>query len=162
MIESETENNKTKSSFLGKAKDRILVELKTGTSPEKIALSLALGAAIGVFPIIGSTMALCALLGFLLRLNPVSIQIANYAAYPFQVFLIIPFLKLGSSILKKEIDLGWAYRLAEGDTSQLIDGLSRSAGYAVLGWTSTVPIVAFFSYFLFLLLVRKVNGIIRK
>ncbi|TGK01984.1 DUF2062 domain-containing protein [Leptospira langatensis] len=161
-MDSETQKKETKPSFLAKAKDRILEELKTGTSPEKIALSLALGAAIGVFPVIGTTMALCAVLGFLLRLNPVSIQIANYAAYPFQVFLIIPFLRLGSYLLGKEIDLGWAYRLAEGDTSQVIDGLSRSAGYAVLGWTSTVPLAAFLSYFLFLLLIRKVNGIIRK
>ncbi len=162
MIDSKTEKIKPTTSVWKRTKDRILEELKTGTSPEKISLSLALGAAIGVFPLIGTTMALCAILGFVLRLNPVSIQIANYAAYPFQVLLILPFLQLGAKLTGKELDLGWAYRLLEGDNSQVIEGLSRSAGYAVLGWTCIVPAAAVFAYFLFLFLIGKVNRMIRK
>ncbi|TGL58964.1 DUF2062 domain-containing protein [Leptospira sarikeiensis] len=157
-----TEIEKPKLSFFTKAKERVLEELKTGTSPQKIALSLALGASIGIFPLIGTTMALCALLGFILRLNPVSIQVANYAAYPFQVFLIIPFLKLGAYISDKELDLSWAYKLTEGDSSKVLEGLSHSAGYAVLGWVSVVPVPALFSYFLLLFLVKKANQVIRK
>lgn len=156
------ENQELKPSFLAKTKTRILEELKTGTSPEKIALSLAIGGAIGIFPLIGTTMALCAFLGFILRLNPVSIQIANYAMYPFQVILIVPFLKLGAYLSGKELDLAWAYKLVEGDNSQVLEGLSHSAGYAVLGWSCMVPIPAGISYFLLLILVRKASRIVRK
>lgn len=155
-------NQESKPSFLAKSKVRILEELKTGTSPQKIALSLAIGGAIGVFPLIGTTMALCAFLGFVLRLNPVSIQIANYAMYPFQVFLILPFLKLGAYLSGKELDLTWAYRLAEGDGSLVLEGLSHSAGYAVLGWTCMAPIPAGISYFLLVILIKKVNQIVHK
>ncbi|EPG65946.1 DUF2062 domain-containing protein [Leptospira wolffii] len=157
-----TQETESKPNIWVRSRDRILEELKTGTSPKKIALSLALGAAFGVFPLIGTTMALCALLGFLLRLNPVSIQIANYAVYPFQVLLLVPFLQLGSNITGKDLDLQWAYLLAEGDTSLLWDGLSRSAMYAVLGWTCVVPLVSFFSYFLFLFLVKNATRLVRK
>ncbi|MEI7013590.1 DUF2062 domain-containing protein [Leptospira licerasiae] len=156
------QNQGSKPSFFAKARGRILEELKTGTSPEKIALSLAIGGAIGIFPLIGTTMAICAFLGFVLRLNPVSIQIANYAMYPFQVFLIIPFLELGAYLSGKELDLTWAYRLVEGDSSQVLEGLSHSAVYAVLGWTCMVPIPAGISYFLLLILVKKANQIVRK
>ena len=36
-------------------------QLKQGITPEKIALTIALGMALGIFPILGSTMLLCAL-----------------------------------------------------------------------------------------------------
>ncbi|MEI1279356.1 DUF2062 domain-containing protein [Leptospira venezuelensis] len=156
------ENQESKPSFFAKTKLRILEELKTGTSPKKIALSLAIGGAIGIFPLIGTTMALCAIVGFVLRLNPVSIQIANYAMYPFQVFLIVPFLKLGAYLSDRELDLTWAYKLVEGDSSQVWEGLSHSAGYAILGWVCIVPISAVISYFPLLLLVKKANQIVRK
>lgn len=38
----------------------ILDLLRQGVTPEKIALSIALGGALGVFPALGSTTALCA------------------------------------------------------------------------------------------------------
>lgn len=55
----------------------ILDLLRQGVTPEKIALSLALGVALGVFPVLGSTTALCALAALVLRLNLPAIQIVN-------------------------------------------------------------------------------------
>ncbi|EQA35867.1 PF09835 family protein [Leptospira inadai serovar Lyme str. 10] len=162
MTASELPKSRKATSFVQKTKDAIIKELKTGTTPEKIALSLALGAGIGVFPLIGTTMALCALLGFLLRLNPVSVQIANYLMYPFQVLFLIPFLELGARISGKELDLGWAYRFVDGDASQLWEGLSNSAIYAVVGWGSIVPLLAIISYFILLPIVKKINQLVRK
>ena len=40
----------------------VLELLRQGVTPEKIALSLTLGVALGVFPVLGSTTALCACL----------------------------------------------------------------------------------------------------
>ncbi|EMF81138.1 hypothetical protein LEP1GSC188_3553 [Leptospira weilii serovar Topaz str. LT2116] len=37
-----------------------------------------MGAGVGVFPLIGTTMTICGILGALFRLNPVTIQLANY------------------------------------------------------------------------------------
>jgi uncharacterized protein (DUF2062 family) len=75
---------------------RPIVELlRQGVTPEKMALSLALGAALGVFPVLGTTTALCALAAFLWRLNLPAIQIANYFAYPLQIALILPFFRAG-------------------------------------------------------------------
>jgi uncharacterized protein (DUF2062 family) len=56
--------------------------LRQGVTPEKIALSVALGVMLGVFPVLGSTTALCALAAFAWQLNLPSIQIVNYFAYP--------------------------------------------------------------------------------
>ncbi len=54
--------------------------LKEGASANKIALAVALGLTIGLFPLYGTNSILCALAAFLFRVNPVLIQLVNYAA----------------------------------------------------------------------------------
>ena len=76
----------------------IVAQLKQGITPEKIALTLALGAVLGIFPILGSTTLLCALAGMWLRLNQPVIQLVNYFVYPAQVALLLPFYRAGESL----------------------------------------------------------------
>jgi uncharacterized protein (DUF2062 family) len=76
----------------------ILELLRQGVTPEKMALSLALGVALGVFPVLGTTTALCALVAFIWRLNLPAIQIVNYFVYPLQIALLIPFFRVGEKL----------------------------------------------------------------
>lgn len=78
----------------------ILDLLRQGVTPEKIALSIALGAALGLFPGIGWTTALCAIAALVLRLNLPAIQIVNYCMYPAQIALLIPFFRLGERLFR--------------------------------------------------------------
>ena len=55
--------------------------LRQGITPEKIALSIALGAVLGIFPVLGSTTLLCAAAAFILRLNMPAIQVVNFLIY---------------------------------------------------------------------------------
>src|ERR1700687_4196831 len=59
--------------------------LRQGISPQRLALTLALGFAIGCIPVIGIPTAVCMVVALSLRLNIPAIQAANYAAMPFQV-----------------------------------------------------------------------------
>lgn len=72
--------------------------LLQGISPERLAVTLALGFVLGCIPVLGIPTALCALLAIALRLNLPAIQAANYAAMPFQVALIVPFARMGSRL----------------------------------------------------------------
>jgi len=72
--------------------------LRQGITPQKIALSIALGIVLGVFPVLGSTTILCAAAAMLLRLNLPAIQLVNYLVYPLQLILFLPFLHAGSHI----------------------------------------------------------------
>ncbi len=56
--------------------------LRQGVSPEKIALTVALGIMLGVIPVLGSTTALCTLAAIVLRLNLPAIQLVNGVVYP--------------------------------------------------------------------------------
>jgi uncharacterized protein (DUF2062 family) len=54
-----------------------------------------MGITLGIFPVLGATTALCAIATFILRLNLPAIQLVNFAVYPLQLFLLVPFLKAG-------------------------------------------------------------------
>ena len=72
--------------------------LGQGVSPERLALSLALGLAIGCLPLVGLPTLICAAVALGLRLNLPAIQAANYAALPLQLTLIVPFVRLGGKL----------------------------------------------------------------
>jgi uncharacterized protein (DUF2062 family) len=77
----------------------IAAQLTQGVTPEKIALTVALGIALGVFPILGTTTALCAIVGILVKLNQPILQAVNYLVYPLQLVLLIPFYRAGEHLL---------------------------------------------------------------
>ncbi len=76
----------------------LLALLKQGLSPQGLAWSVAAGLALGVFPVLGVTTALCALAAFLFRLNQPAMQLVNYLAYPLQLAFFIPFIRLGERL----------------------------------------------------------------
>src|SRR5277367_3848606 len=87
--------------FIQRKLVRPIIELlKQGVTPEKMALSLALGVTLGIFPALGWTTALCAIAALVLRLNLPAIQIVNYFMYPAQIALLIPFFRLGERIFR--------------------------------------------------------------
>jgi len=83
----------------GAAKRNAIAWLRQGISPRRLALTLALGFAIGCIPVIGIPTVLCATLALALRLNQPAIQAANYAAMPLQLALIVPFMRLGGWLI---------------------------------------------------------------
>jgi hypothetical protein len=76
--------------------------ISSGESVSKTAWTVALGFAIGLFPLIGVTTIVCVLLAGVLRLKQASIQVGNYAALPLQIILLIPCLRLGERITGAE------------------------------------------------------------
>lgn len=72
--------------------------LRQGVSPEKIALTIALGTMLGVTPVLGSTVLLCTAAAIAFRLNLPAIQVVNGLVYPLQLILLIPFYRLGAKI----------------------------------------------------------------
>jgi uncharacterized protein (DUF2062 family) len=72
--------------------------LRRGADPQKLAWSLALGAVIGVNPLIGSTTVLALGLASAFRLNLVASQVGNHAMYPLELALFPVFVKLGSML----------------------------------------------------------------
>ena len=104
--------------------------LLQGVSPQRLAFTLALGFAIGCFPLFGVTTGLCAIVAIVFRLNLPAIQAANYAAMPLQVVLIWPFVRLGARL----IPAGDANLSLHGSPRVLFAHLGGAAAGAVLAW----------------------------
>ena len=73
-----------------------LALLRQGVSPEKIALTIALGIVLGVTPVLGSTLLLCTAASVAFGLNLPAIQLVNALVYPLQLLFLIPFYKIGA------------------------------------------------------------------
>jgi uncharacterized protein (DUF2062 family) len=127
-----------------------------GISPRRLALTLALGFAIGCFPVVGIPTALCALLALALRLNLPAIQAANYLVMPLQLVLIVPFVRLGGWLLASGPNqVTKAGGLLHGSPINVLFGLGGLAGHAMLAWlVLAVPAVALMTFTLTMLLRR--------
>jgi hypothetical protein len=77
-----------------------VVWLRQGISPRRLALTLALGLAIGCIPVIGIPTVLCGALALAFGLNLPAIQAANYLVMPLQLLLIVPFVRLGGRLFR--------------------------------------------------------------
>ena len=80
----------------------ILALLRVGASPRRLAWSIAIGALIGINPLLGSTTVLCLAVASALRLNVAASQVACHAAYPLELLLFLPFLQIGTRLFHTE------------------------------------------------------------
>jgi len=130
--------------------------LRQGISPQRLALTLALGFAIGCIPVVGIPTLVCAALALALRLNLPAIQAANYAVMPLQILLIVPFVRFGGWL----IDSSRAQSLQAGallhaSPLALISQMGWLAGQALLAWlVLAIPAVLLLTFTLPLLLRR--------
>lgn len=139
------------------------VWLRQGISPRRLALTLALGFVVGCIPVVGLPTAICALIALAFRLNQPAIQAANYAAMPFQVALILPFMKLGGKLLpigtRPVLDFSGlthlSLRIFAHAQQPLLVQLSGMAGQALLAWLLlAAPVVVLLTPALTVLLRR--------
>jgi uncharacterized protein (DUF2062 family) len=116
-------------------KQKITVWLRQGISPGRLALTLALGFAIGCIPVMGVTTALCVVAALTLRLNLPIIQAANWSAMPLQLILLVPFVRLGRHILPlasgRALD---ATVLLHSSPLAFLTQVGGLAGQALLAW----------------------------
>jgi uncharacterized protein (DUF2062 family) len=130
--------------------------LRQGISPQRLALTLALGFAIGCIPVFGIPTALCLVIALGLRLNVPAIQAANYAAMPLQLALIFPFVRLGGWMFSSGSNPTLnAAALVHTSPLKLIWASGSLAGAALGAWlVMAVPTVALMTLVLTALLRR--------
>jgi len=137
----------------------ILDLLRQGVTPEKIALSVALGLALGVIPVLGSTTALCALAALIVRLNLPTIQAVNYFVYPLQIALLIPFFRLGELLFRAPhlpLSVPQIYAMMHANMWEAIGALWTTAWHAVIVWCVLAPIVIACVYAILTPVLRRV------
>lgn len=126
----------------GEVREKAAEWLMQGITPQRLALTLALGFVLGCIPLLGIPTGLCIVVALAFRLNQPAIQAANYAAMPFQVALIVPFTKLGGkltpSFMHAQLDLvslaHTPLSVVAHSSTQVLEQIGILAGQALLGW----------------------------
>jgi uncharacterized protein (DUF2062 family) len=143
----------------------IVAQLRRGITPEKIALTIALGLVLGVFPILGSTTLLCGLAAVVLRLNQPIIQLVNYFAYPLQLALIIPIYRAGEILFHQApvpLSIPLIFARFRADFWQFLRDFGMIAVQGIVVWCLLAPVVVAVLYFslrpALRVLARKVNA----
>ena len=119
------------------------VQLRQGSSPEGMAWSLSLGLGAGVSPLVGTSTGLCILLALVFRLNQVVMQVANYLAYPLQLALLIPFIRLGEKLFgtpRLPLSLEVLSVALRADAWGTLHTFWTSLWHAGVAWLLTAPL----------------------
>ena len=145
---------------LYKVRNKIKALLLKGVTRQKLALTIATGSIVGVFPIIGTTTIMASLAAFGLGLNQAFIQIVNYTVYPLQLLLFIPFLKMGNAVFQltpHKVNFQRLFELMQTDTLFAIGQFSHILIAAILLWlTLSIPF-SILIYYLSLRYIRRIN-----
>ncbi len=123
--------------------DPLRAQLTRGVTPGKLSLSLALGAGLGVLPVLGTTTVVCAVAAAALRLNQPAVQAANYLVYPLQLALYLPFLRLGTHLFGgSPISVSMAQLRAQlaADLPGTVGRYAAANLRAIAAWALVVPL----------------------
>lgn len=152
--------DKIKSFFNSKYLVLIKQLLSQGISPREIALGIAGGFVIGVFPVLGSTTILSTIFAMAFRLNLPLVQLVNFSVYPLQIILLVPFMKLGEYIFgfdKLNYSLNEIVDLIGSDVLNAISILWNVTMQAIGAWVAVAPFAAFVLFLIFLKLINKIK-----
>jgi uncharacterized protein (DUF2062 family) len=125
-------------------------QLTQGLSPERLALTVAVGLCIAVNPIVGTTTILCFAAAWALRLNQPVIQAINWSSYALQLLLIFPFIRLGEWMFRAPRETRSLERLValmRADPAAAFVRLRATLGHAFLAWLAVAPLLVATLYF---------------
>jgi uncharacterized protein (DUF2062 family) len=142
--------------------DVVLAQLRQGITPQKIALTVAVGATLGLFPILGSTTLLCFLAGIILRLNQPIIQAVNYLMYPLQITGIYFFIRTGEWLTRTPplpFSIPGLLQQFRAAPLHFFQEFGMTALRGVLAWVLIAPLVAAVLYFALLPVLRRLAAL---
>jgi uncharacterized protein (DUF2062 family) len=143
----------------------ILDLLRQGITPEKIALSIALGITLGVTPVLGSTSLLCFLAAVVFRLNVPAIQLVNYFVYPLQFALLIPFIRMGEWIFAARpasVSVSQILNLIRADVWSAVAVLWTATMHALVAWLALGSLASLVLYLLLAPALRRLSATLRE
>lgn len=145
--------------FLQKRLARPIKQLLTqGITPEEIALSLAFGIVLGVFPVLGTTALLCLVAALVFRLNVAAVQLVNVLVYPLWFVLLVPFIRVGERLFGAPplaMTGNQMLALAHADFLHSVRVLWLTALRAAAAWMLVGPIGIIVLYLMFLPVIRR-------
>jgi uncharacterized protein (DUF2062 family) len=111
--------------------------LKQGMTPHKLAVTVALGAIIGVVPLVGATTIMGTAIAARFRLNIAATVLVSYLMQPLQIILVIPFVKMGVFLFglqELKLSLSEIMAMFKADWLETLNALWKANLAAVSAW----------------------------
>jgi uncharacterized protein (DUF2062 family) len=170
--------------------DPIKAQLTQGITPDKIALTIAIGVVCGIFPFLGFATLLCFVVAWMLRLNQPIIHIVNQLLWPVHLLCIPLFVRLGEVIygeaktafslrqFMRQLYEDWwphpgrhehrshqvLYQMVEDWWHHPIDFLDRFGRiglHTLTAWAVTTPVIIAVIYFILRPFLRTVTAVVK-
>jgi uncharacterized protein (DUF2062 family) len=139
--------------------DPIVAQLTQGLTPEKIALTIAVGSSIAMFPLLGTTTIMCLIVGVFMKLNQPIIQAVNYACTPIHLPFIYYSFKWGEwlfGVTHSRLEMKVMRRLLAEDPLQFARDYGATAFHAVVVWAILVPFWGLAVYYIARPILREI------
>jgi uncharacterized protein (DUF2062 family) len=142
--------------------DPVVAQLTQGITPQKIALTVAIGSAIAMFPVIGTTTLLCLIVGIFLRLNQPMIQVVNYLCTPIHLTFIWYSMRWGErlfGVTHSRLEFRVMRQLMFQHPWQFIQDFWVTVMHACVVWALLAPFWATAVYYVLLPILREANRV---
>lgn len=137
----------------------LIALLTQGLTPDRISLTLGVGAACSMFPLLGFSSLLNLVVGLWLRLNQPILQILNQALGPLHLVMIIAYVRLGEWLWRVEGGRFTLREMLHVFRDESIGEFLRSFGwagiYALTAWALTTPVVIAVVYYALRPILRR-------
>ena len=128
----------------------VLALLTQGVTPDRIALTLAVGTACSLLPFLGFTWLMNLGVGLALRLNQPILQTLNQVLGPLQIALILVYVRVGERIWgasEMPLSVGLIVKSFKDDTWGFLQRFGWTGVHAATAWALSVPLIVAGMYF---------------
>lgn len=139
-----------------------MAQLTQGLTPHKIALTIAVGSAIAMFPILGTTTLLCLMVGIVMKLNQPIIQAVNYGCTPLHLTFIFYAFRWGERVFgaaHTRLEFRTMMRLLHEHPLDFVGTYSLTAFHAIIIWAILVPFWATAVYYVVLPIMTGIDRV---
>jgi uncharacterized protein (DUF2062 family) len=144
-------------------RDPIVLQLTQGITPEKIALTLAVGFALGMFPVFGCTTLLCFCAAYVLRLNQPIIQLLNQALLPVHLPVFFALWRFGEVAFHVKVDERLIlsprviYHAFRDEMFKALHDYGAGIFHTIIVWAVLVPPTIALIYYVSLPIIRGIT-----
>lgn len=128
-----------------RGRDPIVALFTQGITPDRVALTLAVGTACSLFPFLGFTSLLNLGVGLWLRLNQPILQTLNQLLGPLQLVLIVAYVRLGEWVWRAQdarFTIAEMLRVfREASLGEFLGRFGWAGVHAFTAWALTAPLL---------------------
>lgn len=125
-------------------------QLTQGVTPDRLALTLAVGTACSLLPFFGFTWLMNLAVGLALRLNQPILQILNQLLGPLQLVMILVYVRAGEFIWRADpVPLSVPTLIAafRADPWGFLERFGLTGAHAATAWILSVPVIVAALYY---------------